>query len=598
MEESQSTLNRKRSELLKEVKEAPTSPGVYLMKDSTGVILYVGKAKHLRNRLTSYFQRIPHEIPRIEFLVQKIERFEVILTETEKEALILECTLIKKHKPHYNIRLKDDKHYPYLKIDLSQAFPKVEWTRKVRRGDKARYFGPFPSSYAARTTLELLIETYKLRDCSDNTFRHRSRPCMLYQIGKCTAPCVGEVTETQYALQIKEVISTLEGKNKKILKMLESEMKEAANEENYEDAAFLRDRLLNLKTVTDIQVVDEAGASRNRDVIGLMIKGVIAQAAILQIRSGKLVSVKHIHLNHVEWGGEGDWNEVDEKSDAHLEKQDFLFQFLSQYYLEEKADTSDAPGEVAFNEPVFEVNERQVLVQFLPADVKLFEEVTGYVLKTPRSENDRQLLNVALTNAKHALTQVEKTFEGHGIKSLEEVKEKCHLDKVPLRIECYDISNFQGMDSVASRVVFTEGAPDKTLYRRYKIKTVEGQNDFAMMREVLERRFSSDEALPDLVVVDGGKGQLSQAVQILKELDLSDIPVVGLAKARTESDFESSEVESSLERIFIPGRKNPVPLHPHMGAYKLLTHIRDEAHRFAINYHRNLRDKRGMGKSS
>jgi excinuclease ABC subunit C len=585
MEDQGSTARR--GELLEKAKEAPKDPGVYLMKDATGLILYVGKAKNLKNRLSSYFQRGAHEVLRTEFLVQKIEFFDVILTETESEALILECTLIKKHKPRYNVRLKDDKQYPYLKVRANEPFPRVEWTRKVKR-DGARYFGPFPSSWGARNTLQLLNEFFQLRDCSDNTFRHRSRPCIQYQIQKCTAPCVAYVTESQYRDQIERAIQVLEGKDQVVEKELTAEMNRAAAEEEFELAAFYRDRLQSLADVTAIQSVDDSGKTRNRDVVAVARAGASGHVAVLQIRGGKLLSVRHIRLSNTD----------DSQPDAEL-----LGEFLSQYYLslegeKEKRSRGDSAGdgEIDSTPDLGRSHPSEILVRAAPKDLELIEKTCGLTVLVPADEKDFQLMNVAETNAKHALEQAKKTEEGHGLQALEEVQSKCHLSKTPLRIECYDISNFQGEDSVASRVVFMEGAPDKNLYRRYKIRTVEGQNDFAMMREVLGRRFSnSDEELPDLVVVDGGKGQLSQAVQILRELDLEHVPVVGLAKARTESDFQATEVESSLERIFIPGRKNPVPLQPHMKAYKLLTHIRDEAHRFAITYHRNVRDKRSLG---
>ncbi len=582
-DQGQAPLND-RARLLEHAKEAPKEPGVYLMKDAAGVILYVGKAKNLKNRLTTYFSRIPHEITRIEFLVQGIRRFEVILTETESEALILECTLIKKHKPKYNIRLKDDKHYPYLKIRIEESFPRIEWTRKVKR-DGARYFGPFPSAWAARNTLQLLNEHFLLRDCSDNTFRHRSRPCIQYQIGKCTAPCVLKVSTDEYREQIQGAIQVLDGKSDELEIELKKEMTAAAEEERFEEAAFFRDRLQSLHSVTAIQVVDESGRSRYRDVVGIARDGVNAHVAVLQVRAGKLIAVKHVHVQ----------NSDDTQLDSEV-----LSEFLAQYYLQAQADSADQkreaqPGDVSLDGVT---GPTDVLVSTAPNDLDLIEKTIGLSVLIPDTDAEKQLMQVALTNARHALEQAKKTENGHGIQALEEIQSKLNLEKVPLRIECYDISNFQGADSVASRVVFMDGAPEKTLYRRYKIKTVEGQNDFAMMKEVLGRRFSNaEEQLPDLVVVDGGRGQLAQAVDILKELGLESVPTVGLAKARTESDFQAAEVESSLERIFIPGRKNPIPLLPHMKAYQLLTHIRDEAHRFAITYHRSLRDKRGMGRA-
>ncbi len=562
-----------RAVLLALAREASTSPGVYLMKETSGTILYVGKAKNLRNRLSSYFQALSHEVARTEMMVVRVDRFDVILTETEAEALILECTLIKKNKPKFNVRLKDDKAYPFLKIQTRTPFPRIEWTRKVKK-DGARHFGPFTSARAARQVMHLLNETFQLRDCSDNTFRHRSRPCILHQMGKCAAPCVGLISEEQYRESIGEVVKVLEGKSKRLMRELEASMRAAAEKEEFEQAADYRDQIRNLELVTATQVADEANASRSRDVVGLAREGMDAQGAILIFREGRMIAVRHFHLQN---------------TDPSIPSPEVLFDFVAQHYLLERSQQEEESAEDAHGLP------QEVLLPLSlgEEEEELLARTIGAKLKAPRGDAERQMIQVAAANAQYALEQQKKKDQGHGLDALEELQEKIHLARLPSRMECYDISNFQGGESVASRVVFIDGAPDKSLYRRYKIKTVEGQNDFAMMHEVLGRRFSrAEEALPDLIVVDGGKGQLAQAVAILEELRIQDVAAVGLAKARTESDFESAEVKSSLERVFIPGRKNPVPLLPHTASYKLLTHIRDEAHRFAISYHRLLRSKR------
>ncbi len=575
-----------RVELLRLARETSDSPGVYLMKDTAGGVLYVGKAKNLKNRLASYFQMGPHESPRTEMMVLRVNRFDVILTETESEALILENTLIKKYKPKFNVRLKDDKAYPYLKIQVNEAYPRIEWTRKVLR-DGARYFGPFPSAWSARQTMNLLNETFQLRDCAENTFRHRSRPCILYQMGKCSGGCVGKIDEKKYHESIDEVVGILEGKADRLVASLKKEMNEAAKEEEYEVAADYRDQIRNLELVTQTQGAVEAGSDRDRDVIGIARKDAEAHAAILRIRGGKIVGVKHMILQN---------------TDSSLSDSDLLSDFLSQYYFslvegareaKEQGRAKPSPASAAVSE---EHPPQEVLVQEAPTEVEMHERTLGLRILVPDDPRETQLLSVARSNADYALEQSSKRTAGHGFEALEEVMDKLNLPKLPHRIECYDNSNIGGEDAVGSRVVFIDGAPDKNLYRRYKIRTVEGSNDFATMREVLGRRFAhTEEDLPDLVVVDGGKGQLSQAVAILEELQVQGVAVVGLAKARTESDFKSSEVKSSFERIFIPNRKNPVPLLPHTAAYKLLTHIRDEAHRFAITYHRLIRSKRTLG---
>ncbi len=569
-----------RGVLLAAAKEAATSPGVYLMKDEASAILYIGKAKSLRNRLTSYFLAARHEIPRIEMLVGRIDLFDVILTETETEALILEATLIKKHKPRFNVRLKDDKAYPYLRVQADETFARVEWTRRVQR-DGARYFGPFPSAWSARQVLRLLNETYRLRDCSDNTFRHRSRPCILHSMGRCSGPCVGLIDARGYREALDGAMAVLEGKTDRIVAEVRRGMEDASARQEYERAAEYRDQLRNLELVTQTQVVDEAGRDRNRDVIGLAREGADAHGALLVVRGGRLLAVRHFHFQNLDTG----------LPDAEL-----LRDFLVQAYLGARRDE---PGEDTLAEHRVPPPS-EILLPRAPDDVDALERAIGAGLRVSEEDekggHDRQLLNVASANARHALEQAGRTGVGHGARALEEVQDKLHLQRLPHRIECYDVSNTQGGDPVASRVVFVAGSPDKNLYRRYKIKTVEGQNDFAMMREVLDRRFLSGggtrEELPDLLVVDGGKGQLSQAVAILEELGVQGVGVAGLAKARTERDFRATEVRSTLERVFIPGRKNPVPLLPHTEAYKLLTHVRDEAHRFAVSYHRLLRGKR------
>ena len=550
------------------------------MKDATGHVLYIGKAKSLRSRVSSYFQAIPHETPRTELMVSRAHHFDVILTETETEALILESTLIKKHKPKFNVRLKDDKTYPYLKIQVGTPFPRIEWTRRVLR-DGARYFGPFPSAWSARQVMRLLNETFLLRDCSDNTFRHRSRPCILHQIGKCSAPCVALVDQTFYKDSINQVVAVLEGKTDKLVRGLRKGMEDAASREEFEEAADYRDQIRNLELVTATQGATEAGSQRDRDVVGIARKEINAHATLLQIRGGKMTAVKHYHLQNV---------------DASLSESEVLYDFVSQYYIGASGDFSrDLETQRATDAPLDSSRPHEVLLPHAPNDPELLELTLQIGVRVADGQVDEQLLSVARSNAEYALEQALKKQVGHGIGALEEIQEKIHLSKLPSRIECYDISNIQGQDAVASRVVFIDGAPDKNLYRRYKIKTVEGQNDFAMMKEVLKRRFSNqEEQLPDLVVVDGGRGQLSQAVAILSELQVEGVEAVGLAKARTESDFQKTEVKASYERIFIPNRKNPVPLLPNTAAYRLLVHVRDEAHRFAVSYHRLLRSKRSL----
>jgi excinuclease ABC subunit C len=505
-------------------------------------------------------------------MLSEVQTFEVIHTETENEALVLECTLIKRYKPRFNIRLKDDKHYPYLAVPLDRDFPRIEWTRKVNE-EKVRYFGPFPSSFAARIVMRLLTEAFQLRDCNENTFLHRSRACILHQMGKCSAPCVGKVSREEYREQIDRAVSVLEGKHKDFVKVLKKEMKSAAEEERYEDAARLRDQIQAVEVVSQTQSVVDADQRLDQDVFAFAAKEGVAHGVVLQVRGGKLLSVKHYSVQNY---------------DGASEEGRILYDFLAQHVL-----LMEEGNEL--------VHAREFLMRELPAEHEFLEEALGIRITRARSPIQKQLLSVAETNARFAVENAKRESAGHGVQALEEIREKLDLQQLPRRIECFDISNTQGEDSVASRAVFVDGAPEKTLYRRYKIKTVVGADDFASMREVFERRFSKMDSgpgneKPDLVVVDGGKGQLAQARAIFEDLGIQGVDLVGLAKARTESDFRSSEVQSSMERIFIPNRVNPVPLYPHTRAYKLLTHVRDEAHRFAITFHRSLRDKRSLGK--
>jgi excinuclease ABC subunit C len=559
-----------RSELLEKAKTLATTPGVYLMKEAAGQILYVGKAKSLKSRVSSYFQPITHEHPRTELLLTNVLDFEVIHTETEQEALVLECTLIKRYKPKFNVRLKDDKHYPYLRIPIALDFPRIEWTRKVGK-EKARYFGPFPSSFAARTAMRLLTESFKLRACSDNTFLHRSRPCILYQMDQCSAPCVGKVTREEYHAQLESVIAVMQGKGDAFLDRLKTNMASAAEEERFEDAARIRDEIQAVEVVSQTQSVLEADSKLDVDVFAFEKTDQVAHGVVLHVRAGKLLAVKHYDLQNF---------------DGSLTQKQILHDFLTQHFLL-MTDRTDM------------VRAQEVLLREEPEELNLLEETLSIKIKVPESKVAKQLVTVAHTNARYAVENAKRASAGHGVQALEEIADKLGLRRLPRRIECYDISNTQGEESVASRVVFVDGAPDKNLYRRYKIKTVIGANDFASMKEIFERRFSKmDQDVgnerPDLVVVDGGKGQLAQAEAIFKEFDIQGVDLVGLAKARTESNFKSKEVESSMERIFIPNRVNPIPLYPHTKAYKLLTHIRDEAHRFAITYHRSLRDKKSL----
>ncbi|UYL07733.1 excinuclease ABC subunit UvrC [Bdellovibrio sp. SKB1291214] len=553
-------------EIRDKVREFPTQSGVYLMKGPGDKIIYIGKAKVLRNRVRSYFTDSKDHSPKTRLLVSNILDVEYILTKTEVEAFLLEASLIKKHRPKYNIRLRDDKAYPYIRLSWSQEFPRLYVARKVKR-DGSLYFGPYTSGLAVQGTIRFLNRTFKIRDCTDAMFTSRKRPCMTYQIGRCTAPCVDYISQQDYKSEVEGAKLFLKGQNKKVIKALKDKMMGAADEEKFEVAARLRDSIEAIKTILEKQAVINDTSEKDQDAVGFYgdERGCLIET--VHVRGGRVIGTRPHFLPHFD------------PNDSAEDPREWMVDFLNQYY-----EDNFIPDDV-----------------LLPLDIgsdlnKLMEQVlesrsgTKAAVRFATDERGRSLVEMANENAKaHFLKYVSKSEEK--LRGLQEIKEKFNLPELPRRIECYDISTFQGAETVASQVVFEEGVPAKDHYRRYKIRTVEGINDFASMYEVLSRRFKHTEYEdPQLVVIDGGKGQLSQAMKILAEIGRSDIPVVGLAKARTESDFQKAEVESTEERFFLPGRQNPVIFKNNSEAHHILVGIRDEAHRFAITYHRKLRE--------
>lgn len=553
-------------EIRDKVREFPTQSGVYLMKGPGDKIIYIGKAKILRNRVRSYFTDSKDHSPKTRLLVSNILDVEYILTKTEVEAFLLEASLIKKHRPKYNIRLRDDKAYPYIRLSWSEKYPRLYVARKVKR-DGSLYFGPYTSGLAVQGTIRFLNRTFKIRDCTDAMFNTRKRPCMTYQIGRCTAPCVDYITQEDYKSEVEGAKLFLKGQNKKVIKALKEKMMGAADEEKFEVAARLRDSIEAIKTILEKQSVINDTTEKDQDAVGFYgdERGCLIET--VHVRAGRVIGTRPHFLPHFD------------PNDSAEDPREWMVDFLNQYY-----EDNFIPDDV-----------------LLPLDIgsdlnKLMEQVlesrseTKSTVRFATDERGRNLVEMANENAKaHFLKYVSKSEEK--LRGLQEIKEKFNLPELPRRIECYDISTFQGAETVASQVVFEEGVPAKDHYRRYKIKTVQGINDFASMYEVLSRRFKHTEYEdPQLVVIDGGKGQLSQAIKILSEIGRSDIPVVGLAKARTESDFQKAEVESTDERFFLPGRQNPVIFKNNSEAQHILVGIRDEAHRFAITYHRKLRE--------
>lgn len=556
-------------EIVKErVKEFPQTPGVYLMKNSVEKIIYVGKAKNLRNRVRSYFTDSKDHTPKTRLLVRNIHKVDYILTGTEVEAFLVEASLIKKHRPRYNIRLKDDKSYPYIRVSMTDRFPRLYLARKVKK-DGALYFGPYTSGAAVWGTIRFLNTTFQIRDCKDAFFASRKRPCMTHQIGRCTAPCTDYITEEAYKNDIGSAVQFLRGRNKTVVKDLTVKMKKAAGEERFEAAAKVRDSIESLKKVLERQAVVNDTSEIDQDVIGFFGTDAGTLIETIHIRSGRVIGNRPHFISLL------DPNAPDE------DVREWLTSFINQYYADEFI-----PDELLL--PVDLGNDLMRLLEAVLRERGGSEKVR---VRFPTDNAGHKVLDMANANAQsHFADYVNKSAAKK--KGLEEIQERLKLPALPFRIECFDISNFQGAETVASQVVFEDGAPNKDQYRRYKIRTVQNENnDFESMREVLTRRLKHTEYDdPQLIVIDGGKGQLGIAMEVLKQAGRTDIPVVGLAKARSKGSFSDQEVSATEERFYLPGRSNPVTFRPGSEAFQILVGIRDEAHRFAITYHRKLRE--------
>jgi excinuclease ABC subunit C len=547
--------------LKRDLAALPDRPGVYIMKDDRGEIIYVGKAVSLKNRVRQYFHVSALNTAKTAAMVQRIHAFETIVTDNEVEALILECNLIKKHKPHYNILLKDDKNFPYVRIDMDEAFPRVDIVRR-KASDGARYFGPYVSSSALREVLDVAGKMFPLRTCKKDIPRaieRGERPCLNYQIGRCMAPCTGNVTAGEYCAALDCIIDLLDGRQTAFRRTVRVQMEQAAAELDFERAARLRDTLTALDELNQRQKM-VSGKADNRDVFAVCIREDSALVQALFIRSGQLMGSEHFEL---QWEGDEDEKEL-------------MAQFLRQYYEGAPA----IPGEVLLNIlPENPGPTQEYLSGLRGARVRLL---------TPARGKKRELMELAVRNGEQSLTRLHARaradFERHE-GALIQLADALELDAPPTRIEAYDISNIQGTDSVASMVVFVDGRPSPKDYRRFKIKTVEGANDFASMREVVTRRMlrarggsGGFDTLPDLLLIDGGKGQLHAALEALDQTGYGTLPAIGLAKR--------------MEEIYLPGRDQPIVLKRSSAALHLLQRVRDEAHRFAITYHRKLRTGR------
>jgi excinuclease ABC subunit C len=537
----------------------PSAPGVYLMKGADAQVLYVGKARDLKKRVRSYFSASRDSRWHIRFLMERVADIGFIVTDTEKEALILENTLIKEHRPRYNFNLRDDKTYFSLRMDMSEDFPRLNIIRKVTR-DGARYFGPYSSAAAAREVLKQLLKIFPLRHYPIESCRRRGRPCLFYQLRQCSAPCHGLITREEYLLLAEGASLFLEGRNHDLVKIYRQRMAEAAAAEQYEEAARFRDLIGAVEVTVEKQKM--VAAEGDFDLLGYHRTGERLEVLLLFMRGGKVIGSRSYSL---------DWE---------LDDAEGLASFLHEYYGRDVY----IPKEILLPIPL---PESDSFAEFL-------SEKRGcrVIIASPRRGVKSELVKLAMKNA--ATAAWEKQEAQAGLEAvIRELKEKLHLLILPRRIECYDISNIQGRYAVGSRVVFSNGRADKALYRHYRIKSVDQADDFAMMHEVLSRRFApgKEEDNPDLIVVDGGIGQLNVLTRVLRELDVAGVAAAGLAKSRVEKGMTKEEIERSAERVFLPGRKNPVVLRQNSAPLLLLARIRDEAHRFAITYHKKVRGR-------
>ena len=551
-----------------DLKKYPLSPGVYLMFGSDDKVLYVGKAKQLRSRLRSYFSAGGDGRLQIPLLMEKVARIEVIVTDTEKEALLLENTLIKKYRPRYNIELRDDKTYVSVRIDLHDPFPMMQVVRQVKN-DGAHYFGPYSSAAAIRETLKEIYRIFPLRHSPVERCRKRGRPCLFHQIGQCSAPCHGKISQADYRKLVDGVIQLLEGRESEVIIRLQQRMAQAAEDLRFEDAGRLRDQIQAIEKSVEKQKVTDYGGG-NLDVIGLHQDGGEVEVTLLFIRQGRLIGRRSYV---VEW---------------KLDLPELLSSFLREYYSRQV------------------VLPDQLLLPFILDDADLLgewlSEKRGKKIRllTPQRGEKKRLCLMAQRNACESYRQRGQRRQARD-QLLDELRSKFHLPGLPQRIECYDISNIQGTHSVGSMAVLLNGEAAPAEYRRFKIKTVEGADDYASLYEVLKRRLSrgvEEKNLPDMILMDGGKGQLGILSAVLKEFQLADrIGAVGIAKSRVMANVRGKVVERSEERFFLPGRKNPVNFRHGSASLFLLERLRDEAHRFAITYHRKLRSKASLRSS-
>jgi excinuclease ABC subunit C len=543
-----------------QLRQLPSSPGVYLMRDADGKIIYVGKAANLQHRVRSYFGTSQKLSPKIERMVERIADIDYFVTSSEQEALILELNLIKRHHPHYNVRLRDDKTFPYLKISLNEEWPRIYFTRRVEE-DGSRYFGPFASARSVRQTLKALKGIFPFRSCTKPITGTDSRACLEYHLNNCVGPCIGAVSREEYAEVIKQVILFLEGKEEVVVKQLQDKMNQAAEAQNYEKAAILRDQIKAIHQVIEGQRI-ATKVKGEQDVIAFAQDRDLACVQVFFIRGGKLIGRESFVLQGTE----------------HEEAGQIMTNFVKQFY----SSSPYVPPLLLLQHPV---EDMAVVKGWLQG--KRGKRVD---IQVPRRGDKKELVNIVAENAKQGLEQlrIKKLAAPRALEAaLAELQHELHLPCPPVRIEGYDISNIQGMAAVGSMVVFEQGRPKSAHYRRFRIKTVTGADDYAMLQEVLRRRFkrvkseTSPEGawavLPDLVLIDGGRGQLNAALAAMQEMGATEIPTASLAKEN--------------EDIFIPRQAEPVRLPGSSPGRQLLQRVRDESHRFALGYHQKVRKK-------
>ena len=545
--------------IIEALKTAPKLPGIYIMKDSRGGILYIGKAKSLNARVRYYFQKSRHMPARTRIFMDKVRDIKFLTTRTEAEALILESNFIKKHQPRYNVLLKDDKHYPYLRLTTQEQFPRLEVVRRIKK-DGSTYFGPYTMVKEIRETIRLIYKIFPLRQSKDRLDGSNiRRPCLNYQMGRCLAPCAGYPTKEEYDRIVRDVILFLKGKNHELMESLEKKMKLASSQLRYEEAGIYRDKIQAVKTVFSKQKIISTSLE-DQDILGYCREHNQVMVQVLVVRSGKMVGEKIYKMKSLD---DTDDNET-------------LSSFLKQYY----ADEIILPKEILLPHSI---DDSSLISDWLS------QKKEGRVhLEVPSRGKKRSLVHMAEENAGFALrTELDKGELG--LRSLEELKETLGLKHFPEVIEGFDISNISGKYAVGSVVVFRNAMAEKSQYRRYKIGGVKGIDDYSMLREVVGRRCSrlvrEEKPLPNLILIDGGRGHLSSVEKIIRELDISDeVDLACIAKGKLRNNVET-------DKVFLPGRKDSVFFQENSPSRFLLQYIRDESHRFAISYHRKLRDK-------